>query len=436
MKLKLKIVLLSLMVTLVLGSMLNIVIEYTMSLNTKQEIELAEREKLAEIEKQKALEDEKKYQAEELIKVKNSYDKVEDYYYGLALVRRDNKYGYIDINGNEVIKLQYDIANNFTNKDYAKVKKDGKWGYITQNGTEIIPIQYAYCGEVSNGIVAVGNGGKYGFITIEGKEVCGLIYDKVEAFDSSGLAKVVLNQKYGYIDRNGVEKVGIVNPYVEENVDFTGEWKQTDIHSSKAGTVIISGQIATSFNFEITSKYFSKSDSMVGTANIVKSNTAIYEYNSGSISETLTFAIVDDQLIVSAKNTGNCGMSSEVTAVGTYTLDVPQYTNDNVMKRVFEDNDKLFDRIKNALGEDVYEEYFLYGFKNGEYKIKELKENSDIIKGMLYIVTVPTMEKDFKLLISNNSIYFFAKHKEIYKTDDDSRQSIARMPSAIAFDEI
>lgn len=436
MKLKMKILVFGLLSVLVIGSVCSVIVEYSMSLNTKNVLAMLEREKKAELEKQQAIEAEKKYLEEKKIKAQNSYDKVEDYYFGLALVKKEDKYGYIDINGNEVIAVQYDMANNFTKKDYAKVKKDGKWGYINQEGKAIIPIEYSYCGEVSNDIVAVGNGGKYGFMSMDGSKVCDLIYDKVEAFDENGLAKVVQNGKYGYIDKNGKIKVEITTDYVEENFDFTGEWKQTDIHSSRAGTITITGQTATSFNFEIVSKYFSKSGMVQGTADIVKANVAEYVYNSGEVFDTVTFSIIDGNLIVSAQNGGSLDMDKEVSVVGTYTLDVPKYTNENVLDKVFKDDTTKFDRIKNALGEQIYEEYFLYGFKNGEYSKKEYKAVSDVIHGMLYTVTVPTMEKDFKLFISEDNIYFFAKHEEIYKTDDENRQSIAKMPAAVGFDEL
>ena len=318
------------------------------------------------------------------------------------------------------------------------MKKDDKFGYIDNKGNEIIPIIYSYCGEVYNDFVAVGNGGKYGFISInDGKKICELIYDKVEAFGDNGLAKVVLNQKFGYIDKTGKEIVPIEYDYTEENYDFTGEWKATDIHSSKAGSITISGQIATSFNFEILAKYFSKTGTIVGTADIIKPNVAEYKYTSRNIEEIITFSIIDEKLIITAKSGGNCGMDNELIVTGTYTLDTPKYTNDKVMTKVFNDDEEFFGRIKTLLGEDIYSEYFLYGFKNGEYKYKKIDDASAVMKGKLYTVTVPTMKKDFKLFISDeNKIYFFAKHEEIYITDDLERQSIARKPSVIAFDEL
>lgn len=435
MKLRLQVLLISMALVLGTSAMVSVVLEYAMSLETKNEIQLAERKRQEEIAAEAARKAEA--EAKELERAENlkTYDSAEDYYNGLALVKRDGKYGYIDYNGKEVIPLEFEFANNFTNK-YSKVKKDGKWGYIDTTGNAIIPIEYAYCGEVSNGIVAVGNGGKYGFIAIDGTVVCELIYDKVEPFNTEGIAKVVVDQKYGYIDKNNTVIVPITTRYEEENADFTGEWHGTETHSSRAGRVVINGQIATSFNFEIYAKYFTKTGSFSGTAEIVKPNMAEYKYSNGGLTDTINFSIVDGNLVITSKTGGSCGMDNDLTAVGTYTLDVPKYTNDNVMERVFDNDEKLYARIKAAIGEELYGTYFLYGFKNGEYTIKELYDVSDVIKGKLYTVTVPTLEKDFKLLVSKEHIYFFAKGSEIYRSDDLDRQTLGKMPSALSFDEL
>ncbi len=437
MKNKLKALLITFAFTVLLGSLLTVIVEYTMHLNTEKSIKLAEMESKRQDDINESLNAEEIYQREMLLKALGDYDTVSDYYNGLALVKKNNKYGYIDRNGEEVIPVQYDTANDFIRK-YAKAEKDEKWGYIDVNGNIIIPIEYEYCGDVAYGVVAVGNEGKYGFVSIEGNPICDLIYDKVEAFDAQGLAKVVIDQKYGYIDKNGNVKVDITTPYVEENRDFTGEWKQTDVHSQKASLIVISNQTATSFDFEISAKYFSKKGTVSGSASIVKPNVAEYYYRKGQTIDKVIFSFTDTDgsLVVDVANDSNLGLDKEISVVGTYTLKAPKYTNENVMDRLFGNNEKLLQRIKNALGSKIYDEYFLYGFKNGEYTFKELDGKDDVIKGDVYTVTVPTLSKDFKLLISKNNVYFYAKQGEIYKTDDENRKSLGKMPSAIAFDEL
>ncbi len=53
---------------------------------------------------------------------------------GLAGVKKNGKWGYVDYDGNEVIPFQYDFVFAFT-EGFAWVKKDGKWGLIDKYGT-------------------------------------------------------------------------------------------------------------------------------------------------------------------------------------------------------------------------------------------------------------------------------------------------------------
>jgi len=430
---KLKVLLLTLGVVLVSSCFISVLLENSAYNENVMLKELARQEQeKKELEKLKEEEAKAELKADYEKKI-NDYEIINEYYNKLALVMKDNKWGYIDLYGEEVIPLQYDVANNFTNK-YAKVKKNGKWGYINTEGEIIIPIEYYYCSEPYNECVAVGNGGQYGFVSIKGEKICELKYDKVEPFNEEGIAKVILNKKFGYINKKGELIVEITNDYVEENKDFTGEWKETNTHSSKAGTIIITGQLATSFDFSIDAKYFSKSGTVEGTADIIKANVAEYKYGSGDTVDTITFSIIDDMLEVTSKNGGTLGMDKELTVIGTYTIDVPKYTNDNTIEKLFDGNQMMLDRIKSALGEEFYEDYFLYGFKFGEYKVTKLDAKEDIIKGTLYTVDVPTMEKGFKLFITSKNIYFTIKHSGEYKTDDPER--VNRAPSAVAFDEL
>ncbi len=56
-------------------------------------------------------------------------------------VKLGEKYGFIDIKGNEIIDLIYEDVGHFSN-GLAKVKRDGKYGFIDKKGREVIPIKY------------------------------------------------------------------------------------------------------------------------------------------------------------------------------------------------------------------------------------------------------------------------------------------------------
>ena len=69
------------------------------------------------------------------------YDYICDFYDGLARVKLNNKYGFINKQGVEIIQCQYDWVYSFY-EGFAMVKLNNKWGFINQEGKEVIPCKY------------------------------------------------------------------------------------------------------------------------------------------------------------------------------------------------------------------------------------------------------------------------------------------------------
>jgi len=76
----------------------------------------------------------------------NEFDSKGSFSEGLAYIKENGIYGYVDENEKVVIPLQYDYGGNFS-EGLALVKKDGKYGYIDTKGKVIIPMQFddAWC---------------------------------------------------------------------------------------------------------------------------------------------------------------------------------------------------------------------------------------------------------------------------------------------------
>ncbi len=70
----------------------------------------------------------------------------------------------------EVVPCKYDDVEDFV-EGLAAVKLDGKWGYIDTTGREVIPFKYDYAGDFSEGLAAVNLDGKRGFIDTTGQVV-------------------------------------------------------------------------------------------------------------------------------------------------------------------------------------------------------------------------------------------------------------------------
>lgn len=62
----------------------------------------------------------------------------------LFATKKDNKWGFIDKEGNQKVDYQYEKVTEFNSYGFAGIKKDGKWGVIKQDGTVILEPVYVF----------------------------------------------------------------------------------------------------------------------------------------------------------------------------------------------------------------------------------------------------------------------------------------------------
>ncbi|OAV73850.1 KWG Leptospira [Bacteroidales bacterium Barb7] len=109
------------------------------------------------------------------------YDAIErfDYNENMAHVVLNNKHGFINEKGEEVIKAVYDLACNFNN-GVAVVKEEAKYGLIDKTGNNILPLEYD---SVDNGcsedVVKIAQNGKWGCATRKGEIILPIEYDEI-----------------------------------------------------------------------------------------------------------------------------------------------------------------------------------------------------------------------------------------------------------------
>ena len=177
--------------------------------------------------------------SKELAESTKKYDRLFSYHEGLARVCKDNKYGFIDKKGREIIPCKYDDADDFDGgiaiiKTGGKVggidvvgnivipaifdaihwngkdnlhpaKKDEKWGYINQQGKIAISFDFDFCERFVEGLAAITQNGKIGFIDESGIIVIPCQYDELynSIGFSEGLVGVRQGKQWGYIDKYG-----------------------------------------------------------------------------------------------------------------------------------------------------------------------------------------------------------------------------------------
>ena len=105
---------------------------------------------------------------DKLIKSHN-YQYVDYFREGLAVVEADEKYGYIDKEGKEVISPKYEISWYFgKNTESLRIPSGIVYNY-----------DYDYEGEFSDGLIVVIKDGKAGVINQEGEVIIPTIYDYI-----------------------------------------------------------------------------------------------------------------------------------------------------------------------------------------------------------------------------------------------------------------
>jgi hypothetical protein len=153
------------------------------------------------------------------LKIPFLYDFVsKDFSEGLACVKKDRKYGYIDKTGKVVIPIKFYKAWSF-NKGFARVIDFYKERYyINKKGERITGINIEDFNDFSEGYAAVKINGKWGFINKSGKIVIKPQYKEVRGF-SEGLTGVMTEKGWGFINKNG--KI-VIEPKYWNISDFKG----------------------------------------------------------------------------------------------------------------------------------------------------------------------------------------------------------------------
>ncbi len=112
-------------------------------------------------------------------------------------------YGMLSVTGEVVIEPKYEYLDLFSEEGLARFCDHGLWGYVNLEGKEVIPAHYEDANNFSEGLAAVKIDGLYGFIDVSGEMMIepqfmgvqeGFLYDR---------CAVIAGNKIGLIDRSG-----------------------------------------------------------------------------------------------------------------------------------------------------------------------------------------------------------------------------------------
>jgi hypothetical protein len=129
--------------------------------------------------------------------------KTKDYDYSLYPVKVDDKWGYVDSEGNYEINPQFDYCG-FFKEGVARVKSDDKWGFIDKKGIFIVSPQYYEATDFFEGCAVVVDESSYPYyIDKKGNKKFDAPKCQRASIVMSGKALFAEDDKFGFIDETG-----------------------------------------------------------------------------------------------------------------------------------------------------------------------------------------------------------------------------------------
>ena len=128
------------------------------------------------------------------------YEYVQAFVDGIALAKKGDFWGMIDLQQNPVLAFEYADIQNFQNNKYLLIKNNKQPIFYNQEGKVIIGKQYDKFGEFSEGLCWVRKDSLWGFIDKNGEEVIQCQYQAACDF-GQGRAAVRKNNQWFFINK-------------------------------------------------------------------------------------------------------------------------------------------------------------------------------------------------------------------------------------------
>lgn len=176
--------------------------------------------------------------------VRTEYDEIGLFREGRLAVKRNGLWGYVNVDGVEVIPCRFEEVRPFS-EGLAAVRLGRYWGFVDRLGEIVINLKYLKVGDFSEGMVLAYDGQKAGYLKADNSWHIAPQFD--QAFDyQKGVARVVVNGKYGLVDTAGryIEKPKYIKiaPFDSHGLSIVAYGNQ----QVKYGLINLKGQMITS----------------------------------------------------------------------------------------------------------------------------------------------------------------------------------------------
>ena len=121
-------------------------------------------------------------------------------YSSLIFALEKGKYYIINSKGKKISNTGYDDAKAFSEDGIAPVKLNGKWGFIDSEGELLIDFQYEDANQFQNGLAPVKIDKYWVYIDSNNKVVIEDYFQEAKPFSEVGIAAVKKNDRWQYIE--------------------------------------------------------------------------------------------------------------------------------------------------------------------------------------------------------------------------------------------
>jgi hypothetical protein len=227
----------------------------------------------------------------------------------LYQIKKDDKWGYIDKNGNVKIEPQYEFENDFSN-EYALVANEEYVGYINKKGKQVIDFIYDDGGDFIEGVAYVIKGDSVALINKLGYKVLDFEFSEIsDAKDGVVLTKRIEDEKYAYYNIFGKNLFG------DRTFDFAEVFEDSLAivgDSGKFGVINIKGNLVVDINKpkiirDVKGRFIIQNeDSKYGLVALPSNDTIIpFEYvNIGAYSDG-KYAVFSEESYTYVKEDGS-----------------------------------------------------------------------------------------------------------------------------------
>ena len=137
-----------------------------------------------------------------VLAIEEEYQDVNGFNDGYFVVRKENRWGYVDQDGRLRISNRYDDARPF-HGGLAAVKLRRKWGFIDKEENIRVQPYYDLVTPFNGGMSIVAHEGKYGLVDNNGREVLELVWKSIHRLNSGNYLVQDIDGLYGLVNDKG-----------------------------------------------------------------------------------------------------------------------------------------------------------------------------------------------------------------------------------------